>query len=87
MELRQDYVNTHQNLDPKIKAAILNGEIVAGMTREDVRASLGEPYNTTRGYEAGRYGRYGRYAGKCHYWHYKHSTIIFGEDGRVVDVK
>jgi hypothetical protein len=87
MEIRQDYVNTHQNLDPQIRVAILNGEIVAGMTREDVRASLGDPCNTTSGYEAGKYGRYGKYSGHCHYWEYRHYTIIFGENGRVEDVK
>jgi outer membrane protein assembly factor BamE (lipoprotein component of BamABCDE complex) len=84
---REGYVSAHPELKPNIKEAILKGEIVAGMTREEVRASLGEPPTVAKGYEAGRHGRYGKYAGQCHYWHYNYSTIIFGEDGRVVDIK
>lgn len=87
MEIRDNYVRAHPNLDPKIREAILKGDIVAGMTREEVRASLGEPYNVTSRFEAERYGRYGRYSGQCHYWRYKYSTIIFGEDGKVIDMK
>lgn len=40
---RQTYVDTHPHLNTEIKRAILDGRVIKGMTREDVKASWGEP--------------------------------------------
>jgi outer membrane protein assembly factor BamE (lipoprotein component of BamABCDE complex) len=40
---RQEYVRNHPRLSPEIKQAILEGRVIKGMTKEDVRASWGEP--------------------------------------------
>lgn len=42
-ERRQTYVDQHTDLDPDVRQAILSGAIVAGMSHEEVRASLGRP--------------------------------------------
>lgn len=41
---RYDYIEQRQGqLDPQIRAAIIDGKIMRGMTKEEVRASWGEP--------------------------------------------
>lgn len=40
---RQEYVNSHPELSPDIKQAILDGKVIKGMTKEDVRISWGQP--------------------------------------------
>jgi hypothetical protein len=38
-----DYVGNHPELESGVKQSILNGEIVLGMTKEEVIASWGHP--------------------------------------------
>ena len=45
-EVRQDYINKHPSLPPKIKSAILGEKIILGMTKEQVLASWGDPAET-----------------------------------------
>jgi len=45
---RKNYVKKHPELSPKIKKAILNGNILIGMTGEQVRASRGRPYKINK---------------------------------------
>jgi hypothetical protein len=45
---RVAYVNQNPNLDPAIRAAILEGRLREGMTQGDVRASWGEPLGGNR---------------------------------------
>lgn len=40
---RQEYVNSHSGLSLEIKQSILKGEVMNGMTKEDVLAILGKP--------------------------------------------
>lgn len=42
---RQGYINSHSELEPAIRDAIINGEILIGMTTEQVLASRGRPLN------------------------------------------
>ena len=41
---RQQYLKQHPRLSPYIRRVIAQGRIVKGMTRDEVRASWGEPY-------------------------------------------
>lgn len=45
---RQKYIKAHPELSPKIKNAIFNGDILIGMTREQVVASRGRPYDINK---------------------------------------
>lgn len=45
---RKDFVAKHLKLSERIKQCILNGELKARMTTEQVRASLGEPTHIYR---------------------------------------
>ncbi len=40
---KKNYLETHTDLDPKIREAIKAGRVVVGMTQESVQASLGKP--------------------------------------------
>ena len=40
---RQEYLNSHPELSPQIRQAILEGKVIKGMTKENVMASWGEP--------------------------------------------
>jgi hypothetical protein len=40
---RVQYLVDHPDLSPEIKKAIVHGDVLAGMTESDVRASIGEP--------------------------------------------
>lgn len=75
---REDYVKAHPDLDPKVKEAILQGQATVGMTRDEVRASCGDPNIVTTGVQAGKY---------CDYWGYKRYTVTFSPGGKVTDVK
>jgi hypothetical protein len=76
---REAYVKMHPDLDPKTKAAILNGEATVGMTKEEVKASCGAPTQVTSG--PGKTGEY------CDLWGYKRYEVLFGKNGKVVEVK
>ena len=48
MERQQQYIKSHPELKSKIKTAIENGEIIIGMTKEQVLASRGRPFNINK---------------------------------------
>lgn len=45
---RQSYIDTHSDLDPRIRNAISEGKLVHGMTTEEVRACAGDPIEANR---------------------------------------
>ncbi len=45
---RADYLDTHPELSEKVSKAISSGELVSGMTMDEVRASWGEPDMITK---------------------------------------
>lgn len=57
---RQDYVSNHLELDSITKNYILNGIIAIGMTKEEVIASWGEPYEVKKIDESSETWVYGR---------------------------
>lgn len=40
---RQGFIDTHPNLSPTLKSYISNGQVVRGMTMDQVRATWGDP--------------------------------------------
>jgi hypothetical protein len=51
---RLQYLEEHPDVPPKVKQAIEHGDVVAGMTASDARASIGEPVQImSRGSEHG----------------------------------
>ena len=46
-ETRQDYVNKNPNTSPKVKEAILSGQLIIGMTWSEVIATIGDPQEIT----------------------------------------
>lgn len=53
---RETYVNSHSNINRKIEQNIIAGKISLGMTKNDVLASWGHPYDTYQ--TSGKWGRY-----------------------------
>ena len=45
---RVEFINAHQDTSPAIKQAILDGEVVLGMTKEQVLASRGRPLHISK---------------------------------------
>jgi hypothetical protein len=54
-------------------------EASVGMTKEEVKASCGAPTQVTSG--PGKTGEY------CDLWGYKRYEVLFGKNGKVVEVK
>lgn len=52
---REAYISAHPELNPRIKEAILKGEVFKGMTEDEVKASWGSPYQIVRGTEGDFY--------------------------------
>jgi hypothetical protein len=77
-ESREDYLKVHPYLDQKTKEAILSGEPVIGMTKEQVRVTCGSANNVTQGLEGGKYREY---------WGYPRHSVTFDERGKVMMVK
>jgi len=42
-ERRQDYVNANPGLSPEVALAVVGGQVIEGMSQDDVTASLGPP--------------------------------------------
>ncbi|MBF0569830.1 MAG: hypothetical protein HQL18_03545 [Candidatus Omnitrophica bacterium] len=88
---RQEYVVSHHELSPEIKHAILQGTVIKGMTKEQVRFVWGESLMITRATPGQTvYNREG-----LEEWSYKlpwlswatHKTILFTSDGKVYRVE
>ena len=52
--MKQNYLKTHPEISSRMRDAILNGDILIGMTAEQVLASRGRPYKINR--STGSYG-------------------------------
>jgi hypothetical protein len=54
---RYDYIEGHKGaLDPTVRAAIIDGKIMRGMSKEEVRASWGDPCWYCRGTRTASWG-------------------------------
>ena len=51
---REDYIKTHPEISSQMRDAILNGDVLIGMTTEQVFASRGQPYKINK--TTGSYG-------------------------------
>ena len=52
--MRQNYIKDHSEISSQVKDAILNGDVLIGMTAKQVVASRGRPYKINR--STGSYG-------------------------------
>lgn len=70
-EMRKEYVRTHDRPE-YIEEAIVEGKIVTGMTKQDVKASWGNPDHVNESYYEGVGSRtqwcYGQYSSQCVYF-------------------
>lgn len=73
---RESYVQSHPRLEPPVRAAILAGELVAGMSPDEVRASWGAP-----DHESSRYLPGGRQETT---WSWGEIIAARGPQGRVI---
>jgi outer membrane protein assembly factor BamE (lipoprotein component of BamABCDE complex) len=78
---REGYVSAHPELNPKIKEAILRGEVLEGMTEDEVRASWGRPAQIVKGTEGDFYYVYMKPGSKGTY---SHNVVVFDKNGRVI---
>lgn len=70
-EMRREYVQTHDR-PQHIEQTILEGKITTGMTKEDVKASWGQPDHVNESYYQGVGAQtqwcYGQYSSQCVYF-------------------
>ncbi len=78
---REGYISAHPELNPKIKDAIIKGEVLEGMTEDEVKASWGSPTQIVKGAEGDFYYVYMKPGGKGTY---SHHVVIFDKSGRVI---
>jgi hypothetical protein len=45
---RQEYMKNHPDITERVKMAIKNGDVLIGMTKEELIASWGQPYDINR---------------------------------------
>jgi len=85
---RQDWVDTHPDEPPGVRALVLRGEVALGMTRAQVEGSLGPPDfddDLSDAEHELRRSTYRRAAGR---WHSSvRVTRLSFEDGRLVDIR
>ena len=72
-ELRESYVQEHQELQEDIKQAILQGEIIPGMEKKTIKDLLYEPLE-----------KYESETDMMEVWYYEKFYIGFDEKGKVV---
>jgi outer membrane protein assembly factor BamE (lipoprotein component of BamABCDE complex) len=78
---REGYISAHPELNPKIKEAIIKGEVLEGMTEDEVKASWGSPSQIVKGTEGDFYYVYVKSGGKGTH---SHNVVIFDKGGRVI---
>jgi outer membrane protein assembly factor BamE (lipoprotein component of BamABCDE complex) len=78
---REAYISGHPELNPKIKEAIIKGEVLEGMTEDEVRASWGTPYQIVKGTEGDFYYVYLKQGSRGTH---AHNVVIFDKGGRVI---
>lgn len=70
-QARQEYVQAHDR-PPRIEEAIMEGQVVTGMTKDDVRASWGDPQHVNDSFYEGVGSQtqwcYGQYSSECVYF-------------------
>jgi len=79
---REAYVSAHPELNSTIKEAIIKGEVLEGMTEDEVRASWGRPNQIVKGTEGDFYYVYVKPGGKG--GGHSHDIVIFDKAGRVI---
>ena len=72
-ELRESYVQEHQELQEDIKQSILQGEIIPGMEKKTIKDLLDEPLE-----------KYESETGIMEVWYYEKFYIGFDKKGKVV---
>ena len=78
---REAYISGHPELNPKIKEAIIKGEVLEGMMEDEVRASWGTPYQIVKGTEGDFYYVYLKPGSRGTH---AHNVVIFDKGGRVI---
>ena len=78
-DVREEYITAHPTLDARTKDAISKAEVINGMTPDEVKASWGDPDKVYKGGEGVTYYDYMGYR-------HKHDTVIFGKEGKVINV-
>ena len=81
---RQTYVQSHPELSTEVRQAILEGRVTRGMTRDDVRASWGEPSKIDR-FDTNPNEWW--YEKDAETWHYKGAFLRFAGPDRYVSFK
>lgn len=85
---RYDYIETRQgSLTPETRAAIIDGKIMRGMTKEEVRASWGDPCWYCRGTRERSWGDVWEYNvfGSGRYSAGSGTYVYFDQAGKVQD--
>lgn len=78
---REGYISAHPELNPKIKEAIIKGEVLEGMTEDEVKASWGRPYQIVQGTEGDFYYVYLKPGSKGRHGH---EVVVFDKNGKVI---
>lgn len=71
IQTRQDYVNYHSDISKEIKECIIKQQVAIGMTREQVKASWGNPSQINTDVS---------YFGSDEQWVYFHNYVYFFND-------
>lgn len=78
---KEGYISAHIELNPKIKEAIIKGEVLEGMTEDEVRASWGSPSQVVKGTEGDFYYVYVKRGSRGTH---SHEVVVFDKNGRVI---
>jgi hypothetical protein len=78
---KEGYISAHPELNPKIKEAIIKGEVLEGMTEDEVKASWGSPYQIVQGTEGDFYYVYLKPGSRGRHGH---EVVVFDKNGRVI---
>ncbi|MFP3868249.1 MAG: hypothetical protein ACLFUU_08820 [Desulfobacteraceae bacterium] len=76
---REAYIKANPDISDTKKEAILRGEPLVGMTKEEVRATCGTPNIISQGV--------GKDKKICDFWGYKRYKVQFDQEGKVIEVE
>ena len=84
----QTYLDSHPNLKPEIRQAIIDGDILIGMTTEQVVASIGKPVKINKTTDKDGVSEQWIYAGKIRLSYRDNRTVkeyayVYFRNGRV----
>lgn len=79
---REAFVDAHPELNQTFKEAILRGEVLEGMTEDEVKASWGSPNQIVKGTEGDFYYVYSKSEGKG--GAHSHDVVVFDKNGKVI---